>query len=67
MAVGRMVEQMWRSSQMRAQAAGGTNIGFDAISGAAYGRDPNVRDIDYGIPGRLIQQLRSHSRMPAIA
>jgi hypothetical protein len=67
MAVGQMVERMWQNSQMRAQALGATNIGFDAVSGAAYGRDPNVRDIDYGIPGRLIHQLRSHSRMPVIA
>jgi hypothetical protein len=67
MAVGQMVEHMWQNSQMRARTLGGTNIGFDAVSGAAYGRDPNVRDIDYGIPCRLIQQLRSHSRMPVIA
>jgi hypothetical protein len=66
MTVGQMVEHMWQNSQMRARAQGGANIGLDAVSGVAYSRDPNIRDIDYGIPGWLIQQLRSHSRMPVI-
>ena len=65
MAVGQMVERMAELPDA-SPGSSATNIGFDAVSGAAYGRDPNVRDIDYGIPGWLIQQPRSHSRMPVI-
>jgi hypothetical protein len=67
MAVIQLVQHFWQQSMLRAMAQSNSFTAFDAAMGAGYSREPDSEPIDFGVPFRIVQLLRSHSRMPIIA
>lgn len=66
LAVIQLVQHWWQQSMLRTMATSGAFAAFDASVGAGYSREPDSTPIDFGVPFRLIQLLRSHGRMPII-
>lgn len=64
-----LIAHLWQNSQLRAVALAGTNVGYDAVSGAAYTRDTESgsQNLNIGIPYRILEMIKSNRRTPIIA
>jgi hypothetical protein len=65
--VVQLVMHWWQNSMLRSMGVSNQFAAFDATMGAAFSREPDVTTIDFGVPFRIVQLFRTHSRMPIIA
>lgn len=64
-----LIAHWWQNSQYRATTIGGTNVGYDAVSGQVYTRDTEtgVQNINIGVPYRILEMLKAFRHRPIIA
>lgn len=64
-----LIAHWWQNSQIRGAVQSGANISYDATLGQNYTRDTEsgIQNINIGIPGRILEMLKAHRRMPIFA